>query len=162
MNIKILIPTIFLLALIPLISTTTAQDNLPAKSSAFLAQEDEAFVYAFVQITIRDSNDSLLAYIESDTIDTVNNEVMNNFLDNETSLGNDPIFKIGENKYQLIVRQTSLLHENETYYADTLMKANTQVDGVDKDVWALRFMHDGFVVLPGDTITYYFNFVRII
>ena len=23
---------------------------------------------------------------------------MNNFLDNETSLGNDPIFKIGENK----------------------------------------------------------------
>ena len=50
MNIKILIPTIFLLALIPLISTTTAQDNLPAKSSAFLAQEDEAFVYAFVQI----------------------------------------------------------------------------------------------------------------
>ena len=87
---------------------------------------------------------------------------MNNFLDNETSLGNDPIFKIGENKYQLIVRQTSLLHENETYYADTLMEGNTQVDDEDKAVWALRFMHDGFVVLPGDTITYYFNFVRII
>ena len=77
-------------------------------------------------------------------------------------MGRKRINEINNSISNLENQKNNLLESNETYYADTLMKGNTQVDGVDKDVWALRFMHDGFVVLPGDTITYYFNFVRII
>ena len=161
LNIKILIHTIFLLALLPIISTSTAQDATTNEPYIPVVQRDVLPVYPFVQIVHRDSNDNLLTFIESDRLAAIDNEIIIAFLDHQSSLGlGDPIYKIGQDQVQVIVRQETINIEKESFYADTTLIGGTGLEENEGSTIVLRFNHDGFIALPGDKITYYWNFIR--
>ena len=106
MNIKIIISTIFLLSILPVISISTAQDIIPEESNIPTIQRDVLPVYPFVQIVHRDSNDNLLAYIESDRLAAIDKETIIAVMDHQSTLGlGDPVYKIGKDQVQVIVRQ---------------------------------------------------------
>jgi hypothetical protein len=163
MNIRILIPALFLLALIPLISTITAQEDIPViEPSVKLIQNNVLPVYSFVQIVHRDSNGNLLTYTESDDISTIDDNSIIRLMDEETSLGIvDPVYQIGKDKFQVIVRHEITNIEKDRYIADTQLLSKF-LDDDGNQIPVIRFVHDGFIALPGDTITYYWNFIRVI
>ena len=80
MNFRILTLVLFLIILVPVISTITAQEVTSElninKPSVKIIQDDNFRFYAFVQIIHRDSDGNLLSYIESDKIGTLDNETI--------------------------------------------------------------------------------------
>ena len=161
MNIKITISTIFLLSILPVISISTAQDIIPEEPNIPTIQRDVLPVYPFVQIVHRDSNDNLLAYIESDRLAAIDKETIIAVMDHQSTLGlGDPVYKIGNDQVQVIVRQEILNIEKESFYADTTLIGGTGLEEDEQSTIVLRFNHDGFISLPGDQITYYWNFIR--
>jgi len=161
MKIKIIISMIFLLSILPIISISTAQDIIPNEPYIPIIQRDVLPVYPFVQIVHRDSNDNLLTYIESDTLAAIDNEIIIAVMDHQSTLGlGDPVYKIGNDQVQVIVRQEILNIEKESFYADTILIGGTGLEENAQSTIVLRFNHDGFIALPGDQITYYWNFIR--
>ncbi len=163
MNIIILTTILFLLVLVPLMSTTIAQENASiVKQSITLIQNDVLPVYPFVQIIHRDSNGNLLTYTESDKLAVIDNESIIRFMDEETSLGIvDPVYQIGEYNIQVIVRKDTINVEKQKLIPDTVLLSKF-LDEDGNQITMLRLNHDGFIALPGDTVTYYWNFIRII
>jgi len=161
MNIKITISTIFLLSILPVISISTAQDIIPEEPNIPIIQRDVLPVYPFVQIVHRDSNDNLLAYIESDRLAAIDKETIIAVMDHQSTLGlGDPVYKIGKDQVQVIVRQQTITIEKESFYADTILIGGIGLEEDEESTIVLRFNHDGFIALPGDQITYYWNFIR--
>ena len=161
MKIKIIISMIFLLSILPIISISTAQDIIPNEPYIPIIQRDVLPVYPFVQIVHRDSNNNLLTYIESDRLADIDNEIIIAVMDHQNTLGlGDPVYKIGKDQVQVIVRQEILNIEKESFYADTTLIGGTGLEEDEKPTIVLRFNHDGFIAAPGDQITYYWNFIR--
>ena len=161
MNIKIIISTIFLLSILPVISISTAQDIIPEESNIPTIQRDVLPVYPFVQIVHRDSNDNLLAYIESDRLAAIDKETIIAVMDHQSTLGlGDPVYKIGKDQVQVIVRQQTINIEKESFFADTILIGGIGLEEDEESTIVLRFNHDGFIALPGAQITYYWNFIR--
>ena len=162
MNIIILTTILFLLVLVPLMSTTIAQENASiVKQSITLIQNDVLPVYPFVQIVHRDSSYNLLTYIESDRLAAIDKETIIAVMDHQSTLGlGDPVYKIGKDQVQVIVRQQTIIIEKESFYADTILIGGIGLEEDEESTTVLRFNHDGFIALPGDQITYYWNFIR--
>ena len=112
--------------------------------------------YIFVQIIHRDSDGNLLAYLQSDSVSDANLDMINEMLDHESTLRDDPIYQINGNVFQVITR------ENTLHFDSSLMYANTSLiqDVDDEQVIVLRLPHDGFRVLPGDSIKVIWIFSR--
>ena len=112
--------------------------------------------YIFVQIIHRDSDGNLLAYLQSDRVSDANLDMINEMLDHESTLRDDPIYQINGNVFQVITR------ENTLHFDSSLMYANTSLiqDVDDEQVIVLRLPHDGFRVLPGDSIKVIWIFSR--
>ena len=82
-------------------------------------------------------------------------------MDHQSTLGlGDPVYKIGKDQVQVIVRQQTITIEKESFYADTILIGGTGLDEDEQSTIVLRFNLDGFIALPGDQITYYWNFIR--
>ena len=161
MNAKVILSTIFLLSILPIISISTAQDIIPSESHIPIIQRDVLPVYPFVQIVHRDSNDNLLAYIESDRLAAIDKETIIAVMDHQSTLGlGDPVYKIGKDQVQVIVRQQTINIEKESFYADTILIGGIGLAEDEESTIVLRCNHDGFIALPGDQITYYRNFIR--
>ena len=113
-------------------------------------------IFIFVQSTVRNSDGVLVAYLESSKFTDLNKPELESFLDFETSSGNDPIITIDEQNYQVIRR---VQYKSIGY--DGLVASIMLADGVDGKVTILaRFAHDGFSVVPGDTLESMWTFVR--
>ena len=112
--------------------------------------------YIFVQIIHKDSDGNLLAYLQSDSVSDANLDMINEMLDHESTLRDDPIYQINGNVFQVITR------ENTLHFDSSLMYANTSLiqDVDDEQVIVLRLPHDGFRVLPGDSIKVIWIFSR--
>ena len=115
-------------------------------------------IFIFVQSTVRNSNGTLVAYLESSKFTDLNMSEMKSFLDFEATQGNDPIIIMDEKKYQVIRRGQS-----QTFSIDGLVASTMLSDSIDgKPTVLARFAHDGYPVEPGDTLKSMWTFVRIV
>lgn len=115
---------------------------------------DDLFV--FVQTTVRNSDGNLVLYLESTKFSNLNVSALNLFLDREASNGDDPIITIGDKQYQVIRRMQTQPLDSEGLVASTLLFSS--MDG--KPVLLARFAHDGYPIVPGDTLQSIWTFVR--
>jgi hypothetical protein len=117
---------------------------------------DDLFI--FVQSTIRNSDGTLVAYLESSKFTDLNSSGMKTFLNFEASRGNDPVIILDGEKYQVIRRVQSQSFDSEGLVASTLL--SDVID--DKPTVLARFAHDGYPVESGDTLESMWTFVRVI
>jgi len=115
-------------------------------------------IFVFVQSTVRNSDGTLVAYLESTKFTDLNLPGMKTFLDFEASRGNDPIIDVDGDKYQVIRRVQSQSFDSEGLIASTILSDN--VDG--KNTVLARFAHDGYPVISGDTLESIWTFIRIV
>jgi len=113
-------------------------------------------VFIFVQITVRNSDGVLVAYLESSKFTDLNLPALDSFLDFEVSRGNDPIITIDGQDYQVIRRVQYHSFDSEGVVASTILSEN--IDG--KNTVLARFAHDGYPVVSGDTLKSMWTFVR--
>ena len=144
---KILFSSLVLLLLIP-------------TGNAFGAYQTELGddIFIFVQSIVRNSDGSLIVYLESIKFSYLNLSALESFLDFETSRGNDPMITIDENEFQVIRRVQSQSFNSEGSVASTILFDNVG----EKPLVLARFAHDGYSVVHGDTIESIWTFVRII
>ena len=92
MNIRIISSILFVLALVPILSVATAQNDVTQfQPSVEIMYKEEVPVYVFVQIVHRDSSGNLMAYIESDRIGQIDKKTFDELIQYESSQGLDPI-----------------------------------------------------------------------
>jgi hypothetical protein len=142
---KILFSSLVLLLLIP-------------TSNAFGAYQTELGddIFILVQSIVRNSDGLLMVYLESTKFSDLNLSSLESFLDFETSRGNDPIITIDETQFQVIRRVQS-----QSFNSEGLVPSTVLLDNVDEKPLVLaRFAHDGYSVVPGDTIESIWTFVR--
>ncbi len=161
MHIGIIFSSIFLLILIPTVSYISADQNIFPTVSYINPDDNILPASAFVQIIHRDSNGNLLAYIESDKITIMHNDAMIELMDMQSSIGTDPVYDINGNNVEVIIRQQITEIETTTLSTDTKL-VSTVKDKDGNKIIILRVVHDGYMAYPGDTVTTYWNFARII
>ena len=142
---KLLLSSLVLLLLIP---TSNAFGTYQTELG------DDFFI--LVQSTVRNSDGSLIVYLESTKFSDLNLSSLESFLDFETSRGNDPIITIDETQFQVIRRAQSQSFNSEGLVASTILFDNV----AEKPLVLARFAHDGYSVVPGDTIESVWTFVR--
>lgn len=132
---------------------------IPASNSFGTTQTelgDDVFI--FVQSTIRNSDGTLVVYLESTKFTDLNLSQLKSFLDFEATQGNDPIITLDEQKFQVIRRVQSQSFDSEGLVASTIL--SDAVDG--KSTILARFAHDGYFTIPGDTLESMWTFVRLV
>ena len=117
---------------------------------------DDLFI--FVQSTIRNSDGTLVAYLESTKFTNLNRLGLESFLDFEVSRGGDPIIILDGQNYQVIRRVQSHSFDSDGLVASTIL--SDKIDG--KPTVLARFAHDGYPVVSGDTLESMWTFVRIV
>jgi len=127
-------------------------------SNSFGATQTEVGddVFIFVQTTVRNADGQLVVYLESTKFTDLNLSAVKSLLDSETSRGNDPVITIDGLQYQVIRRVQTQTFDTEDLVASTILSDN--VDG--KSVLVARFAHDGYPVIPGDTLESMWTFIR--
>ena len=113
-------------------------------------------IFMFVQTTVRNSDGTIIVYLESTKFTNLNLPGLESFLDYETSRGNDPVITIDGEKYQIIRRVQSQSFDSERLVASTILSDN--IDG--KPILLARFAHDGYLTISGDTMESMWTFVR--
>jgi hypothetical protein len=123
-------------------------------SFGFIPTSEDIFV--LVQTTVRNSDGTLVVYLESTKFTDLNLPALESFLDYEATRGNDPIVMIDGQQYQIIRRVQSQSFDSEELVASTILYDNA--DG--KPVILARFAHDGYPAIKGDTMESIWTFVR--
>lgn len=111
--------------------------------------------FIFVQTIVRNSDDQIVVYLESSKFTYLNLERLGTFLDSEAS-PDDSIVTIDEKDYQVIRRVHRQMLLNEDLVAST--KLSDTLDG--NPILLARFAHDGYNVIPGDTLESIWTFIR--
>ena len=114
-------------------------------------EEDQ--IYIIVQIQIRDSNQNLVGYIETDRITVLNFEELSQILDDMSANSeNTKIVTIGDKKYQVITGVG-----NAEYVSNTLVS----LSGITNDGESLAYAnYSGFPVKSGDSVLTTWTMIR--
>ena len=132
---------------------------IPTSSFAQLADHtfetsiEEGQVYIIVQIQIRDPNQNLIGYIETDRVTVKDLDVLSEIID-EISVNseNTKIITIDEKKYQVITEESKLKYNSERFLS---------VSHITKDGESIVYVnYDGFQVKAGDVIVSTWTIVR--
>ena len=130
---------------------------IPIGNSFASLSEFGGEIFIFVQVTVRNSDGTLIAYLESTKFTHLNLPVLNSFLDFEAVRGNDPVIVIDGQNYEIIRRATQpQLFDSEGSISNTTL--SDIEDG--KNTLLARFTHDGCPVESGDTSEAVWTFVR--
>jgi hypothetical protein len=113
-------------------------------------------IFIFVQTTVRNADGQLVVYLESTKFTDLNLTAVKSFLDFEASRGKDPVITIDGLQYQVIRRAQSQTFNSEDLVASTILSDNVD----EKPVLLARFAHDGYSVIPGDTLESIWTFIR--
>ncbi len=127
-------------------------------SNSFGATQTEVGndVFIFVQTTVRNADGQLVVYLESTKFTDLNLNAVKSFLDFEASRGNDPVITIDGLQYQVIRRVQSQTFDTADLVASTILSDNVD----NKSILLARFAHDGYPVIPGDTLESMWTFIR--
>lgn len=130
---------------------------IPISNSFGISQTNfDDGIFVFVQTTLRNSDGTLVVYLESTKFTDLNLTGLNSFLDFEASLGNDPTIMIDGKQFQVIRRVQSQSFNSEELVASTILS-----DVIDNKPTVLaRFAHDGYATLSGDTLELMWTFIR--
>ncbi len=130
---------------------------IPISNSFGISQTNfDDGIFVFVQTTLRNSDGTLVVYLESTKFSDLNLIGLNSFLDFEASLGNDPTIMIDGKQFQVIRRVQSQSFNSEELVASTILS-----DVIDnKSTVLARFAHDGYTTLSGDTLESMWTFIR--
>lgn len=112
-------------------------------------------IFVFVQSTVRNSDGTLVVYLESTKFTDLNLPALQSFLNFEAN-GNDPVITIDEQNFQVIRRVQSQIFDSDGLVASAIL--SDVVDG--KPIVLARFAHDGYTTMPGDTLESMWTFVR--
>ena len=161
MNIRIISSILFVLALVPILSVATAQNDVTQfQPSVEIMYKEEVPVYVFVQIVHRDSSGNLMAYIESDRIGQIDKKTFDELIQYESSQGLDPIYNLNNGKSVEVISRQQITQIEETMLSTDTELRSTSENG--KDLITLRMIHDGYMAYSGDTVTTYWNLDRTI
>ena len=130
---------------------------IPISNSFGVSQSElDDGIFIFVQSTVRNSDGTLVVYLESVKFTDLNLPGLETFLDFEATRGNDPVITMDGEKFQVIRRVQSQSFDSEGLVASTIL--SDVVDG--KQTVLARFAHDGYPTVPGDTLESMWTFVR--
>jgi len=135
------------LIFIPPLSFAQITDN------TFETSIEESQIYIIVQIEIRDSNENLVGYIETDQITVLNFEELSLILDDmSTNPENTKILSINDKKYEVITGVG-----NAEYVSDTTVS----LSGITNDGESLVYAnYSGFPVRSGDLVLTTWTIIR--
>ena len=115
----------------------------------------EGQIYIIVQIEIRDSNENLVGYIETDRITVQNLESLSIILDDMSKNSeNTKIMNIDDKKYQVITGVG-----NANYVSDTIVSLSAITDDGQTIVYA---NYDGFPIRTGDIVITTWTMIRLV
>ena len=126
--------------------------SLTANSYAKPSNNSPPFI-VFVQTQVRNSNGQIVAYLESSKILVAEPERLQKMLD---VLPVSLTFTRGEQEFELIQIVTETPVKEPNAIARTTLV--TAIDG--KQVSLVYYIHDGFLIVPGDTITSAWSVIR--
>ena len=116
---------------------------------------EEGQIYIIVQIEIRDSNENLVGYIETDRITVQNFEGLSIILDDMSKNSeNTKIMNIDDKKYQVITGVG-----NANYVSDTTVSISAITDDGQTIVYA---NYDGFPIRTGDIVITTWTMIRLV
>ena len=118
---------------------------------------DDIF-FMFVQVTLRNSDGDLVAYMESDKLFDVDKKIIGDSLDYFSSSTEIPIFQLNDVKFQVFILETVTEFDSSTMFANAYY--NVTID--EQTHPAARFQFDGFLTSPGDEAISTWTFVRIV
>jgi hypothetical protein len=116
---------------------------------------EEGQIYIIVQIEIRDSNENLVGYIETDRITVQNFEGLSIILDDMSKNSeNTKMMNIDDKKYQVITGVG-----NANYVSDTTVSISAITDDGQTIVYA---NYDGFPIRTGDIVITTWTMIRLV
>ena len=119
----------------------------------FESSIQEGQIYIIIQIQIRDSNDSLVGYIETHRITVTNLDELSEILDDmSTNPDNAKIIIIDDKKYQVITGVG-----DGKYTSDTMVSMSLITNDGESIVYA---NHDGIPIRIGDSIISTWTMIR--
>ena len=123
------------------------------KNQTFDTSIEENQLYIIAQIQIRDSNENLVGYIETDRIIVLHFEELSIILDDmSTNPKNTKILTIDNKSYEIITGVGNAQYTSET---------TVSVSGITNNGETLAFAnYDGFVVREGDLVFTTWTIVR--
>lgn len=117
------------------------------------AQSD---LYVHVQTILRNSDGTLIAYLESSKFTDLNLVFLADFLDLEASRQEPVVVDLGGQFFEVIRRVQVVPIDMYTVVASTNL--TFEVDGQTQLL--ARFAHNGYPTMPGDTLESIWTFVR--
>jgi len=114
---------------------------------------EEGQIYIIVQIQIRDSNQNLVGYIETDRITVQNLDELSKILDDmSTNSKNTKIITIDDKKYQVIV-----VEDDAKHLFDAFLSISHITNAGESIVYV---NYDGFQIRAGDIVITTWTMVR--
>ena len=114
---------------------------------------EEGQIYIIVQLQIRDSNESLVGYIETDRTTVENLHELSLILDDmSTHIENTKIMTIDDKKYQVIV-----VEDNATHLFDDFLSIS-HITNNGKSIAYVNY--DGFQIRTGDSVLTTWTMIR--
>ena len=126
--------------------------SLTANSYAKSSNNSPPFI-VFVQTQVRNSDGQIVAYLESNKIFVAEPERLQKMLD---VLPVKSTFTRGEQEFEIIQIVIEAPVKEPNAIARTTL--GTVIDG--KQVSLVYYTHDGFLIVPGDTITSAWSVIR--
>ena len=119
--------------------------------------EKEKDIFVYVQTIVRNPDGVLITYLESSTFTDINYRAVHAMLDLEADTGGSHTIRLDGQDRQMIKRsQTLSALEKPTVIGSTHISDTS--DGVLVQI--IRFAHDGFYIVPGDTVETIWTFIR--
>jgi len=145
---KIIIFSLLCLILIGMTSYSYAQFTVVDKNTRLPE--------VLLQIEVRDSNGSLVAYVETERIAKISNLELNMFLDIQNQTHIEFLIK-DDKKYELQQFQTTMKTQDEKLaYSSSVLETVIQ----NELVTLLLMSYDTFQSQPGDTVRHFWTIIR--
>ena len=114
---------------------------------------EEGKIYIIVQIQIRDSNENLVGYIETDRVTVQNLQELSVILDSMSkNIENTKIVTIDEKKYQVITAQDDARHLSDNILSISHIISNNE---------SIAYVnYDGFQIISGDLVFTTWTMIR--
>jgi hypothetical protein len=143
---KLFIAAIFVLCIIPVMSLA-------------IAQEDSRVFFVLIQIIQRDNDGNLIAYIETNDVAEINQNITNMALDLSLNDLNRKIFDIQGRTIEKVTVTTPLSTDASGLLA-TVKFQITDNNGFTHE--AVRFSHDGMRLNHDEQVTVIWTFLRTV